>query len=353
MKLEWWKYLSIVILLYTLLFGMLVPLGPGIVEVSPSRATTGAQRSFDVWGYNTRFKDFDAINVVLKLDDEHCLPAADYSVESDYHLKATFDVPSMPEGMKKSEFATMIIYPAGSGTAILPSAVSLQDGEGGQVSTHWVPEDDFTFERITGLHFPYRNILMESIRNTYFHVALWFAMMFILGASMVYSIRYLRSGNLDWDLKASAYAQVGIVIGVMGIATGMIWAANTWGKAWSWDIKQTMAAVALLIYLAYFVLRTSVEDQEKRARTSAAYNLFAFATLIPLLYVVPRLVDSLHPGSGGNPAMGGEDLDNTMRLVFYPAIIGWTLLGAWVSQLVFRFLKVQHYARSKNLTEQY
>lgn len=351
MRLEWWKYLGIAILLYTLLFGMLVPLGPGIVEVSPSQTNTGPGQEFEVWGYNTRFSQFEKLNVVLKLDDNHCVLAREYQVISDYRLKAIFDLPALPEGARSSEFATLIIYPAGTGTAILPSAVSMKEGYGDS-SGAWVPESQFAFDRNTSLHFPYRNILMESIRNTYFHVALWFAMMFILGASMVYSIRYLRSGLLDWDLKANAYAQVGILIGCLGITTGMIWAANTWGKAWSWDIKQTMAAVAMLIYLAYFVLRSSIEDQEKRARTGAAYNIFAFATLIPLLYVVPRLVDSLHPGSGGNPAMGGEDLDNTMRLVFYPAIIGWTLLGTWVAQLTFRYLKILYLMRSRNLTEQ-
>lgn len=353
MRLEWWKYLGIAILLYTLLFGMLVPLGPGIVEVSPGQTSTGTQKEFDIWGYNTRFTRFDQLNVVLKLDDDHCVSAKEYKVISDYQLSAKFDIPALPEGAKSAEFATLFIYPAGTGTAILPSAVSIRQGEEGPSMGQWVPESQFAFDRNTSLHFPYRNILMESIRNTYFHVALWFAMMFILGASMVYSIRYLRSGRLDWDLKANAYAQVGILIGFLGISTGMIWAANTWGKAWSWDIKQTMAAVAMLIYLAYFVLRSSIEDQEKRARTGAAYNIFAFATLIPLLYVVPRLVDSLHPGSGGNPAMGGEDLDNTMRLVFYPAIIGWTLLATWVAQLTFRYLKIQYQARSRNLTEQY
>jgi heme exporter protein C len=97
-----------------------------------------------------------------------------------------------------------------------------------------------------------------------------------------------------------------------------------------------MTAIALLIYLAYFVLRSSFDDYEKRARIAAVYNIFAFAALIPLIFVIPRMTDSLHPGNGGNPAMGGEDLDNTMRMVFYPAIIGWTLMGVWMAQIVFR-----------------
>src|SRR5690606_31379887 len=99
---------------------------------------------------------------------------------------------------------------------------------------------------------------------------------------------------------------------------------------------------AILIYLAYFVLRSSFDDFDKRARIAAVYNIFAFAALIPLLFVIPRMTDSLHPGSGGNPAMGGEDLDNTMRMIFYPAIIGWTLMGVWISQILFRILRLRY-----------
>jgi heme exporter protein C len=116
----------------------------------------------------------------------------------------------------------------------------------------------------------------------------------------------------------------------------MVWANYTWGRPWSNDIKQLMTAVALLIYFAYFILRRSFDEPEKGARLAAAYNIFAFAALIPLLYIVPRMFASLHPGATGNPAFGTQDLDNTMRAVFYPAIIGWTLLGFWIAELRIR-----------------
>ena len=102
-----------------------------------------------------------------------------------------------------------------------------------------------------------------------------------------------------------------------------------------------MTAVALLIYLAYFILRSSFDEPEKGARLAAVYNIFAFASLIPLLYIVPRMFASLHPGATGNPAFGSEDLDNTMRMVFYPAGIGWTLLGFWIASVAYRVEKLQ------------
>jgi heme exporter protein C len=57
---------------------------------------------------------------------------------------------------------------------------------------------------------------------------------------------------------------------------------------------------------------------------------------MPLVWILPRLTDSLHPGNGGNPAFGSYDMDNAMRAIFYPAVIGWTLLGVWVTSLRIR-----------------
>src|SRR5690606_26213372 len=122
----------------------------------------------------------------------------------------------------------------------------------------------------------------------------------------------------------------------------MIWANYTWGSPWSGDPKQNGSAIALLIYLAYFVLRNSLEDKQQRGRISAVYNIFAFAALIPLLFILPRLTDSLHPGNGGNPGFNSYDLDSRLRMVFYPAVLGWTLLGIWVVNVRSRFEILRH-----------
>ena len=96
----------------------------------------------------------------------------------------------------------------------------------------------------------------------------------------------------------------------------------------------------MLIYAAYFVLRGSFEDEQKKGRLSAIYNIFAFASFMPLVWILPRLTDSLHPGNGGNPAFGKYDMDNAMRMVFYPAVIGWTLIGFWIADLKIRINKI-------------
>lgn len=184
--------------------------------------------------------------------------------------------------------------------------------------------------------------LHQSIRNFFFHVPMWFGQIGLLSLSLGYSIAYLRTQNLKYDLYASEYAKTGIIFGILGLVTGSIWAKYSWGEFWSNDPKQMAAAIAVLIYCAYIVLRGSLTDIDKRARVASVYNIFAYFIYIPLIMILPRLVQSLHPGGmegaegGGNPAMGGGSLDATMRLIFWPAVFGWILLGIWISNLKIR-----------------
>lgn len=188
--------------------------------------------------------------------------------------------------------------------------------------------------------------LQETIRNLYFHVCMWFGMMILFTVSVVNSIKYLRTFNLKYDIYARQYAAVGIVMGILGYTTGAIWMTYTWADpnnpafqsfgALAREPKLIGAAIALLIYFAYMVLRDSITDMDKRARISSVYNIFAYAMLFPSIWILPRVMDSLHPGREGNPALNTSDIDAGMRIVFYPAVIGWTLLGVWITTLKIR-----------------
>lgn len=181
--------------------------------------------------------------------------------------------------------------------------------------------------------------LQQTIRNLFFHVPMWFGQLVVISISLVYSVLYLRKPTARYDIYATEYARTGTIFGVLGLITGAVWANYTWGAPWNNDPKQLGAAIALLIYLAYFVLRNSMTDIDKRGRVAAVYNIFAYCMYIPLIIVLPRMVESLHPGGKGvegNPGLGGEDLDPTMRTVFWPAVFGWTLLGIWITTLRMR-----------------
>ena len=170
------------------------------------------------------------------------------------------------------------------------------------------------------------DILAHSARNLYFHVPMWFAMMAAFAVSAYHSLRFLKSGNLIRDVRAEEAARVGTIFGLLGLVTGIVWARFTWyvgaGIWWNFDPKQTMAVVQLLIFGAYFVLRSAIDDPVKQARMAAVYAVFAAALAPFTLYWLPRQMDSLHPGAEGSPAFSETDLAPVMRPIFYAAAIG-------------------------------
>lgn len=178
---------------------------------------------------------------------------------------------------------------------------------------------------------PRLDILNETIRNVYYHVPIWFAMLFQMGFSVVYAIKQLAKNDLRSDLISNQAAQVGLFLSIPGLLTGCMWAKFTWGTWWTFeDPKLNGVAIAVLIYLAYFILRSSIIDELKRARIAAVYNIFAFVMMFVFIMILPRLTDSLHPGNGGNAKFAQYDMDSSLRTVFYPAVIGWILLSLWI-----------------------
>ena len=358
MRQHWWKVLGVLLVVYGLVAGLLIPLKPNALSVSPRTAELGTTVELTVTGYNTSFAaDPAGLTAWLSAGEGLSLPARRAEVIDDRTARLTFALPAAladPELDKQT--LPLIVNSAADGAFVDPIGLTVRQTnpapDRATAEAPWraaaLAKGDLTETPRTT--FPYRGHLAESIRNTYFHVSLWFAMMFVFIAAVVYAVKYLRrSGAASTEALATvsqrdradawsvAFTGVGMVFGVLGLLTGAVWARYTWGSFWSWDIKQFTTLIALLIYAGYFVLRAAFPDPDQRARLSATYNIFAFACLIPLIYILPRLSgNSLHPGAAGNPAFGGEDLDNTMRMVFYPIIIGWTLFGFWAAGVAYR-----------------
>ena len=179
-------------------------------------------------------------------------------------------------------------------------------------------------------------IIEQSIRNLFYHVSMWFAMVGMMAGSFGNAVGFLRSDNLQKDRRSESLAETGMLFAFLGLFTGMMWAKFTWGAWWTNDPKLNGSAITILIYLAYFVLRNGIEEPRKKARISAVYNIFAFVMMIVFIGILPRMTDSLHPGNGGNPGFNSYDLDNRLRMIFYPAVIGWILVGTWIASLRYR-----------------
>jgi heme exporter protein C len=190
-------------------------------------------------------------------------------------------------------------------------------------------------------------LLEQSARAVFYHIPLWIAMYVMLAVAVVYSIRYLRNDQSDWDVYANEAAKVAIFFGFLGLFTGMIWSRVSWNAAlpdadpaawWPSDPKNNMALVALLVIVAYLVLRSSLEDARTRARLGAVYLIFAFVAVIALTYVIPRTMQSLHPGSD-TTQLQDTSFGPEYRLILYPAFLGTVLMAVWILEVRIRIRK--------------
>ncbi|MFT5981446.1 MAG: heme exporter protein C, partial [Flavobacteriales bacterium] len=108
------------------------------------------------------------------------------------------------------------------------------------------------------------------------------------------------------------------------------------------DPQLNGALVTTLIYIGYIVLRAGITDDQKQARVAAVFNIFAYVILFILLMILPRFSEGLHPGKGGNPGFNTYDLNSSLRAVFYPAVLGWILLGYWIYHLRLRMNRLRN-----------
>src|ERR1035437_30600 len=275
MKKTWWKIVCVVFLTYTLIMGLIVPLSPGLITVSPDEGKTGDTVSIKLKGYNSHFKDeSNSLKIWIKNDSLKYLDCSiTYNVVSNTEMQASFVLPYLVYPDKKPVFVDVMVNDNKDGNIIYDEAIKINTSNPdaptftGDKSRKCA--DSYAVAKAPGLHFPNRNILYESIRNLFFHVPMWFAMIMIISISLIYSIKYLRGFNLKDDTIAVEAAKTGILFGVLGLITGSIWARFTWGGWWVNDVKVNGAAVTLLIYFAYLILRNSVDDAQKRARIAA------------------------------------------------------------------------------------
>jgi heme exporter protein C len=342
MQKNWWKISTVLLLLFTVVYSLMTWLQPGIALVS-NEELKSTDNKVIITGYNTDFtlsnESFEKPIVFLyKQNSDEGFCVSDVKVIDKTHLEVIFNLPPNYSGL-----LDMTVYYS-EDALILPSAFRVVENNQEGEKSNCLPQEEKSFSPSHPNAFPNQPILQETIRNLMFHVPMWFAMMLLFIISIVYSIKYLRSNNEKHDRVAYMAIYVGLLFGVLGILTGSLWARFTWGQWWVYeDPKLNGSALTVIIYLAYIILRNSVNEEQKRARLAAVYNVFAFAMMIVFIWVVPRMVDSLHPGNGGNPAFSNYDLDANLRMVFYPAVLGWMGISIWILTLRLRIQKIKEH----------
>lgn len=184
--------------------------------------------------------------------------------------------------------------------------------------------------------------LGEAGRIFYFHVPCAWVGSVAYICSAYAAVRYLRTRKLDWDAESVAAAQIGLLFTVLATLSGMVWAEAAWGKYWNWDPRQVAIFIVMLIYGAYFAVRSSIAQPDQKAASSAAYSLLAAIAAFFLIYVAPRLpgLDSLHP-SPMIPSPNDESgIEGRILAVFLASMVGFTMLYFWMWRLQARLEKL-------------
>ncbi|MDQ3020203.1 MAG: cytochrome c biogenesis protein [Bacteroidota bacterium] len=182
---------------------------------------------------------------------------------------------------------------------------------------------------------PYIPALGDKARVLYFHVPMSWISVIAFFMSMYFSIRYLKTRELDYDIKSFSSASLGFLFCILATATGSLWAKFNWGSFWNWDPRQTSIFILLLIYGAYFALRSAVDSDEQRAKLSSVYSILAAVTVPFFVFIMPRIVESLHPDPIIN-SQGKINMDTTMFIIFLTSLLGFTLLFLWCLNLKVR-----------------
>lgn len=187
--------------------------------------------------------------------------------------------------------------------------------------------------------FPYIIGLEQNAKIIFFHVpTAWLTVIAFL-MSTIFSIQFLRKKNLDYDAKSYAAAQLGMIFCILATVTGSVWSKFAWGSFWSWDPRQTSIFALLLIYGAWFALRSAIESEDKRATLSAVYSIIAFLTVPFFIFIMPRIMTGLHPGSADDTNAGpivDFKMNSSMQLIFFLSMTGFTVLYFWMWNLGYK-----------------
>lgn len=309
-----WKIVTIVLVTATILLSFLPPIGADI-ETASFILNAQPRHQLNLKGYVSQ----------INLEENN----KQISIKDDYGKTAqiTFNNIEFNKDLKIGDFIVMTV------------------SKGSSV-------DNFNFLRIVSVNplltLPYVPKLEEQIRILNFHVPMaWISVLAYLLA-MIYSIKYLKTKDYTNDVLAASAAAIGTLFAILATTTGMIWAKFNWGSFWNWDPRETSIFILLLIYGAYFALRSAIDNPELKARLSSVYSIIAFITVPFLIFILPRLVDSLHPGSANDDTTGPilstkeGTLNVFQQITFSLGFASFTAIFFWMFNIWSRIVLIFH-----------
>jgi len=183
----------------------------------------------------------------------------------------------------------------------------------------------------TGMVFfyaPEEAVMGQVQRVFYFHVAnAWLGMLGFL-TSAVASVVFLRTKNLKWDVVSLSAVEIGLVFMLVTIISGSIWARPIWNTWWTWDPRLTTATIMELVYAAFLMLRSGIDEPERRARFGAVYSIIGFIS-VPLTFLSIRIFRTIHPvviGGNDPSAQGTFDMTPKMLQTFMFSLLTYSVI---------------------------
>jgi heme exporter protein C len=177
---------------------------------------------------------------------------------------------------------------------------------------------------------PPQKELGDISRIFFFHVPVAWVTVLAFLVAMVNSILYLSRKDPVYDLQAAISSQLGFLFAILATISGAIFAKNAWGSYWNWDPRETSVFILLLIYGAYLALRSAIEAEDRRANLSAVYSILAFITVPFLVFVVPRVFQSLHPTDSIVNSQFKFQMPPLLLFIFLGSLLGFSLLFFWI-----------------------
>lgn len=180
---------------------------------------------------------------------------------------------------------------------------------------------------------PPQKELGDISRIFFFHVPVAWVTVLAFLVAMINSVLYLSKKNPVYDIQAAVSSQVGFLFAILATISGAIFAKNAWGSFWNWDPRETSVFILLLIYGAYLALRSALEAEDRKANLSAVYSILAFITVPFLVFVVPRVFQSLHPTDTIVNSQIKFQMPPLLLLIFLGSLLGFSLLFFWIYNL--------------------
>ncbi|MDI3269811.1 MAG: cytochrome c biogenesis protein CcsA [Bacillota bacterium] len=182
------------------------------------------------------------------------------------------------------------------------------------------------------LYAPPEAVMGEMVRFLYFHVGSAWVAFLAFGITALASILFLWQRRFLYDQWAAASAEIGVLFTAITLITGMFWARAVWNVWWRWEPRLTTTLILWFIFVAYLLIRSAIEDRQRRGVVAAVVGLVGFAN-VPLVYLASRLWGGFHPA--------GAHLEGRMVVALLVSVLAFTVLYGYLFLLALRVRRLE------------